>query len=85
MSLAVSGIYIAKSHYFDFIEMGLKQNLKAELTDHIVRNVMLDHGIPFLGIHLPGYFFDIGSPEGYRRCKGHFEMLNGLYFYKNEL
>ena len=73
--LAVSGIYIAKPHYFDFIEIGLKQNLKGELTDPVVRNVMLDHGIPFLGIHLPGYHFDIGSPDGYMRCKRHFEMF----------
>jgi len=77
-SLAVSGIYIAKPHYFDFIEMGLKQKIKGELTDHIVRNLMLDHGIPFLGIHLPGHFFDIGSPEGYMGYKKHYEMLKGF-------
>lgn len=75
--LAVSGIYIAKPHYFDFIEMGLKQNLKGELTDHIVRNIMLDQGIPFLGSRLPGYYFDIGCPDGYMRCKRHFERLKG--------
>lgn len=78
-SLSISGIYIAKPHYFDFIKAGRKRNLKGELTDNIVRNIMLEQGVELSGISIPGCFFNIGNIDGYTQCTTHFAGLKKRY------
>ena len=66
--LRTCGISITGPHFFDCIEMA-RLSLKPgqELTDIMVRSLILEER-QIVGYRLPGRLFDIGNPDGYRRC-----------------
>ena len=70
--LRTCGIYLAGPEYFRFIEetraQGPDWGPGNELTDGKVRRLMLERGVSFRGIALPGRVFDIGNPRGYALC-----------------
>lgn len=70
--LRTCGIYVALPHYFDYIAQELKGIGRAELTDGMVRRVMLENGISFYGLPVPEEIHDAGNPEGFWRCAQEF-------------
>ena len=66
--LRVTGIAVYGPYLFSYIERAQKHLKKGEFTDEPVRKLLLrEKGI--LGLQLPGNVFDIGNPDGYRRCQ----------------
>jgi UTP-glucose-1-phosphate uridylyltransferase len=68
--LRACGVYCALPRYFDYIEKA-RTALEPgrELTDGMVRRMMLADGVEFAGTPVQGPVFDVGFPEGYRLCR----------------
>jgi|GEM_PF-1839829 len=66
------GMYIALPHYFDFIEKGLAEIGRQELSDGMVRRAMLEADIPIYGLPIAEEVHDTGNPEGFWRCAQEF-------------
>jgi len=68
--LRACGIYISSPFIFDYIERARGMVKEGEFTDIYVRSLVLkEKGL--LGCRLPGTVFDIGNPQGYRKCLAH--------------
>ncbi len=68
--LRACGMYISGPFIFDYIERARGMVKEGEYTDIYVRNLVLkEKGL--LGCRLPGTVYDIGNPQGYRKCVAH--------------
>lgn len=66
--LRTCGMMMAGPHLFDAIRRARATLTHGEFTDEPVRRLLLqERGL--LGVRLPGEVFDIGNPQGYRRCQ----------------
>jgi UTP--glucose-1-phosphate uridylyltransferase len=63
------GIYAAFPDYLEYIEKA-RTRLKPgqELTDGVVRRLMVEDGVEFAGVPLAMKVFDTGNPAGYKLC-----------------
>ena len=65
--LRACGMMVCGPHIFDAIRRAREVITAGEFTDEPVRVLLLnERGL--LGVRLPGTVFDIGNPEGYKRC-----------------
>ena len=68
--LRTCGFSIRNPHIFEYIERARKLPIDGEFTDGPVNSLMLKDK-ELLGYRLTGNLFDIGNPQGYKRCLEH--------------
>ncbi|EPR38668.1 hypothetical protein dsx2_0477 [Desulfovibrio sp. X2] len=67
--LRTCGIYLAGRAYLEYCAACLRLAPEGEVTDGMVRRLMLDDGIVFCGARVPGTVHDVGNPKGYAACR----------------
>jgi UTP-glucose-1-phosphate uridylyltransferase len=67
--LRTCGIYLAGGDYMTSIREALARFPQGEVSDGMVRRLMLERGARFWGLRLPGTVHDVGNPAGYAACR----------------
>ncbi|WP_029893803.1 sugar phosphate nucleotidyltransferase [Desulfohalovibrio reitneri] len=67
--LRTCGIHLAGPDYPAYLDEAVRRHPEGEVTDSMVRRLMLAAGVTFRARRLPGPVYDVGTPEGYAACR----------------